>query len=268
MMKISNILTAVVLTLLAWHAPAHAGEPADTARRPITQVYGLEIGGANINCSYLSPLPYTGWGMGWYGGWGKAMRQNPEHLVMAFTAGLDMTSTLNPSETARMLSVSGRFGWGPSWRKKLPYNLELTLGGALDIFGGALWLPVNGNNPVQAMAYAGIDMTTGLSWRTHFGKLPVTFADRAWLPTLGAFFCQGYGETYYEIYLGNYKNLAHFGWWGNAAGLDNHLTMTLHFPRYHRALILGYRLAFRTFHANRINTQYVRNAFSIALQIN
>ena len=39
-------------------------------------MYGLEIGGANINCNYLSPLPYAGSGVGVYGAWGKRMKQH------------------------------------------------------------------------------------------------------------------------------------------------------------------------------------------------
>lgn len=254
----------ILLTLC--FATSLSAETVDSVR-PVTSVYGLETGGANINCDYLSPLPYTGTGIAWYGGWGKAMRQHPRNMVMAFTAGLDFTRTKNPSESASMLSVGGRFGWGPSWRKDLAANLEMTLGGALDIAGGALWLPVNGNNPVQVMAYAGIDLTAGLAWKTRFGRLPVTFADRAALPTLGVFFCPEYGEAYYEIYLGDHSGLAHAGWWGNCFGINNHLTMTLHFKN-RKSLVLGYRLYVRTNHANNLTNQYVRNAFTVALQIN
>lgn len=236
--------------------------------RPITQVYGLELGGANISCTYLSPLPYTGSGFSLYGGWGKEMKQNPEKLVMAFTAGIDLTMAENPAHTARMLGMACRFGWGPSWRHRFDHGIQMTLGGALDIFGGAQWLPINGNNPVQAMAYAGIDITAGLLWNTHIGRLSVTLADRASLPTLGAFFMQEYGESYYEIYLGNHSGLAHFGWWGNAFGIDNHFTVSLNFPRYRRSILLGYRLAVRSFHANHTTTQYVRNAFTIGMEIN
>lgn len=244
---------------------AHA-ESVDSVR-PITSVYGLEVGGANVSCNYLSPLPYTGTGLSLYGGWGKAMRQHPRELVMAFTGGLGLSRATNPSKSAAMLGVGGRFGWGPSWRKTLAPDWALTIGGALDLSADLLWLPVNGNNPVQVMAYAGIGLTAGLSWRTRFGRLPVTIADRAWLPTLGAFFCPEYGEAYYEIYLGNHSNLAHFGWWGNSFGINNHMTVTLHF-RNRRSLVLGYRLYVRTNHANNLTNQYVRNAFTVALQIN
>lgn len=246
-------------------AAASASEPE--AARPITSLYGLEAGAASINCNYLSPLPYNGPAVAWYGAWGKEMRQAPGKLVMAFRAGVEYSKAKSPARNASMLALTARFGWGPSWRHRLPDGWEITAGAALDIYGGILWLPVNGNNPAQALAYAGLDITAGVSWKTRFGRLPVTFADRAWLPSAGAFFMPGFGESYYEIYLGNRRGLAHFGWWGNAFGIDNHLTMTLHF-RNRRSLVIGYRLDVRSFRANNLTDQYVRNALSVALQIN
>lgn len=254
-----------LLLLLATLLPA-AAESNDTTRRPITSIYGIEAGRADMTSTYLSPLPYDGPGFALFGAWGKAMRSNPRHLVMAFTGGIELSRGLNPARSANMLAAAARFGWGPSWRYRFTPSLDMTLGGALDIYGGLLWLPRNGNNPVSAMAYAGLDITARLGYRTHFGRLPVTLADNVSLPTVGAFFSPAYGETYYEIYLGNHKGLAHAAWWGNAFGIDNHLTMTLHFGK--RSLQLGYRLAVRTFHANNITTQYVRNAFTVALRIN
>ncbi len=250
--------------MLSFFIPARSEDME--ARRPITSVYGAEAGSMNITSTYLSPLPYTGWSTAIFGAWGKEMKQNPEHLVMDFRAGMELGNALNPAKTAEMYALAARFSWGPAWRHKFPYDLQLTAGAALDIFGGVLYLPRNGNNPASAMAYAGIDLTAGLQWKTHFGRLPVTIADRAMLPTLGAFFNPAYGESYYEIYLGNHKDLAHFGWWGNAFGIDNHLTLTLHFGR--KALEVGYRLAARTYHANNLTTQYVRNSFTVAYRLN
>lgn len=261
-----RILTAAAAAAVILFCPAAATAQEDSAdRRPITSVYALEIGGSSINCSYLSPLPYNGWGLGLSGAWGKRMKQHPDKLIMDFRAGIDLNRGKNPVKNATEWSAALRFSWGPSWLCRLPHGIDLTLGGALDIFGGAIWLQRNGNNPVQAMAYAGIDLTAGLSWHTHLGQLPITFADRAMLPTLGAFFAPQYGETYYEIWLGNHRDLVHFGWWGNAFGIDNHLTATLHFGR--RSLVLGYRLTTRTFHYSATATQYVRNSFTIGIEL-
>ena len=44
---------AIALTLRA------SGTESVDSVRPVTSVYGLEIGGANISCNYLSPLPLS-----------------------------------------------------------------------------------------------------------------------------------------------------------------------------------------------------------------
>ncbi len=82
------------------------------------------------------------------------------------------------------------------------------------------------------------------------------------IPSAGAFFSPQYGETMYEIYLGNRKDLVHFGWWGNSFGIDNMLAFDLMFGR--KFLRLGYRLDLRTFNAENLDTQILRNSFTIA----
>lgn len=239
---------------------------AQSDARPITSIYGIETGGSNVTSTYQSPLPYTGWTLGIFGGWGKAMKQHPENMIMEFRANIEMSRNLNPAKTALMWGGSAGFSWGMAWRKCFAHNLEINLGGAADITGGGLYLPRNGNNPVGAIASLSLDITGALQWKTRLGKLPVTLADRVMLPTAGVFFMPGYGESYYEIYLGNRENLAHFGWWGNAFGINNHLTFTLHFGK--KALQIGYRLGINTYHANNLTIQYVRNAFTLAYRIN
>ena len=115
--------------------------------------------------------------------------------------------------------------WHPACR------WHFTLGGMFDLFGGALYLMRNSNNPVTPLAYAGIDLTASASFRFRFGRLPVVVRDVVRIPSAGAFFSPQYGETMYEIYLGNRKDLVHFGWWGNSFGIDNMLAFDLMFGR-------------------------------------
>ena len=96
----------------------------------------------------------------------------------------------------------------------------------------------------------------------RLGSLPVTFRYRLRMPLTGMFFSPQYGETMYEIYLGNRKDLVHFGWWGNSFGIDNMLAFDLMFGR--KFLRLGYRLDLRTFNAENLDTQILRNSFTIA----
>lgn len=237
--------------------------PCNELPRPVTSVYRIEIGHTNTYSSYLSPLHYTGTSLGLSGEWTKAFQKYPDNLVMEFDGGVNFRRMLNPAKTASMIGFDGFFNWGMSWRKRLPHNFQITAGGLLDINGGVLYLPRNGNNPANALVYAGIDLAVSGSWHTTIGKLPILIEDKIKLPSLGAFFSPEYGETYYEIYLGNHKNLAHCGWWGNRFCIDNLLSVKLDFGR--TAMELGYRYNLRTEWANNLSTRIHTHSFVIGV---
>lgn len=263
-MKKLLILLALAWATLTSHAIPVATEDADTATsRPVTSVYGLGVGHTDVLATYLSPLHYTGTSYSIFGSWRKAMPFNPRKAVMQFDAHVDYCDMLNPAETARMVGLSGGFDWGLSWRKTLPWQLQLTAGGSIGIEGGAYYLLRNGNNPVQAMATASLAARASLSRHFMLGRLPVLIRDEVAVPSIGLFFCPGYGETYYEIYLGNHSGLVHPAWWGNNFRLDNHLSATLDFGR--TAMTVGYRFQAHTQWANNLNTEIFTHYFTIGV---
>ena len=263
MIKIKKLTPLPLLLSILSLILALPGRAQDSLPRPVTSIYRLEMGGANARSTYLSPLRYSGSFFGAGGEWTKAFRKNPDHLVMTFAGEMNFRNMLNPPHSARMLGLDARFNWGMAYRWRLPYNLQLMAGGMLDIDGGALYLTRNGNNPVTVLASAGIDLDVSLSYHFNIGKLPILISDRIQLPTLGAFFCPQYGETYYEIYLGNYNGLAHCGWWGNNFGIGNMLSVKLDFGR--TAMEIGYRYDYRSFFANNLVTRTALNSFVIGV---
>jgi len=251
---------AAVVTLML---PSGAQVIMEDGSRPVTSVYSLEIGGARDLSTYLSPLYYDGMDMALSASWTKAFQHWPESCVMRFESAVDMQRMLNPAGNAIMYGLTARFNWGLLWRKDFLRDFRATLGPMIDIYGGAMYLVRNGNNPVTALASAGIDVAGSLSYRFRIGRLPVEVSDEIRIPTLSGFFSPQYGETYYEIYLGNHSGLAHFGWWGNAMGVDNLLSFKLNLGR--TGLQLGYRFDLRTFQACGLQTQLMRNAFVIGI---
>lgn len=231
--------------------------------RPVAGYYSLELGHTSVSASYLSPLTYQGTQTGVSGYWSKAMPFNPENAIMEFDAEADFCNILNPAKTARMVGLTGEFSWDMAWRKKLPMDFQITAGGGIDIYGGAYYLLRNSNNPVQAIANVSLMATASVSKHFKIGRLPVLISDRMKIPSLGVFFCPDYGETYYEIYLGNHRGLAHCGWWGNNFRIDNLLSITLDFGR--TAMSLGYRVSAYNQWANNLNTKIVSNYFVIGV---
>ncbi len=229
--------------------------------RPISQIYMLEIGGASALDTYLSPLRYHGGSVALSGQWCKALPWQENRWTMSFDARVGISSLLNPPGNARMLSTGLTFSWEAARRFTLPSKLSFTTGFTTDLNAGVLYLPRNSNNPASAKASLGIALTASMTYPFKMGKVPVLISDRIHLPSLSAFFSPAYGESYYEIYLGNHSGLAHCGWWGNHFGLDNLLAFDLDLGP--SAFRLGYRFSLQSSWINHINTQLISNAFVI-----
>ncbi len=234
-------------------AASDQDEASHGESRPVTGIYAIEGGGKKVLATYLSPLRYTGKDFTISGAWSKAMPFNPQHSLMHFNASVSFDNLLNPAHTARMVALSGSFSWGMSWRTMIPWQLQFTAGGCVDIDGGAYWLMRNGNNPIQAMASVNLAPRVSLGRPFKIGKVDFLVRDEVSLPSLSVFFSPEYGESYYEIYLGNHKGLVHAGWWGNNFRIDNLFSLTFDFGR--TAAMIGYRFKTDTQWANNLNTQ-------------
>lgn len=257
---------AIIAIALAAASPsnARAEEAASSDEsRPVTGTYSIEIGRRNVLATYLSPLHYTGKALGASGTWSKAMPFSPEKAIMHFDTGFSFSSLLNPAHTATMIGLQGSFNWGMSWRHHLPSDFQLTLGGTVGVQGGAYYLLRNGNNPVEAIADFNLAARASLSRPIKIGRLPILLRDEVSLPSLSVFFSPQYGETYYEIYLGNHKGLVHTGWWGNNFRIDNLLSATLDFGR--TAMTVGYRFNAYTQWACNLNTKIMTHSFVIGV---
>lgn len=261
-MKILKKISVVVILLVSVFT-SQAQITEGLSSRPVTGTYGLQIGATNVKATYLSPLAYTGTQWSAFGSWQKAMPFNPQNAIMTFDGSASFCNLLNPAQTARMVGLNAEFSWWMAWRKKLPNNFQVTAGGGIDISGGAYYLLRNSNNPVQALVNVSLLVAGSASYHFKIGSLPVLISDQVKLPSLGAFFCPEYGESYYEIYLGNHKGLAHAGWWGNNFRIDNLLSVTLDFGRI--ALSLGYRINAYNQWANNLNTKIITNYFVIGV---
>lgn len=263
-MKLKNFLTVAVALFLSAAVPktASADEP-----RPIVSTYTLEVGGGHALSTYLSPIAYVGPDYGLEGRWRKRMPFDPHRWEMEFRGGVGIMFGHNPSHNANLYNLRMNLSWGMErmWRFSDVAGGKWNLGGggAAALRFGTLWLPRNGNNPVALRASAGLDLTVSAVREWTLAGHRFAVADRCQLPTFSIFFSPEYGETYYEIYLGNRKGLAHSGWWGNKFGINNLLSAEMQFGK--RSLLVGWRLEIDTDHVNNLDTQLWRNAAVVGL---
>lgn len=238
------------------------GDDTCSESRPVTSVYSIEAGRQNSLSTYLSPMNYSGSYLALSGSWKKALPANPEHLLMAFDGRIGGARMLNPYGNAYMIGIGGGFGWSMLYRTRVA-GFQLAGGGGVGFDGGAQYLLRNGNNPVNAIANASLSLRASVSRHITIGRLPILFSDEVSLPSLSAFFCPEYGESYYEIYLGNRKGLAHCGWWGNNFRITNLLSADLDFGR--TAMRVGYRFEAYTSWANNLSTRIFTHSFVLGV---
>jgi hypothetical protein len=219
--------------------------------RPVASMFSAQYGHATELDSYISPIKYGGHAIALAYEAQQATGFSPLKWTRQLSLGVDYGYTHNPAgnHTMHALMADARWALMHKWNDVLTPGLQFQLGGETQFRGGVLYNAYNSNNVVSARIHWNVGLMGQAIYNTHIKRLPITVRYQASLPVAGVFFSPDYDEAYYEIYLGNHSNLAHFGWWGNRFDLDHMLSADLHLGN--TILRIGYR--------NRINTSWINN---------
>ncbi len=231
--------------------------------RPVTSAYTLSIGSESILDTYLSPIRYNGWSIRLGYERIQAVNFNPERWSMQMAFGINYASVDNMVKNRTMRALMGDFNWGMLYRWRPLPKLIVSAGAGIGFEGGVIYNASNSNNPVSVKIHPYLNITGMAIYNMNIGKLPITLRYQPSLPFFGVFFSPDYGEAFYEIYVGNRKNLVHVGWWGNRFDMVNLLTADLHFGN--TSLRLGYRGTIQSSWINNLNTQIFTNCAVIGL---
>ena len=232
--------------------------------RPVTGCYSLEAGRRSAVSQYLAPVSYAGTQYAASGRWEKCMPFAPQRAMMAFEAHVDGSlSMLNPRRNSSMQALDAEFAWNMRAWWRLPKGFAVSVGGGPELETGALALLKNSNNPVSVNAAVALGAAASASWTHLIGRVPTVVTLNLRTPLLGAFYMPGYGETYYEMYLGNHSGLVHCGWPGNRRKINLHLGIRLDLGR--TAMEVGYRLDWQRAKANNLVYRSAFNAFTIGV---
>lgn len=247
-----NRLLGLILTFAITYISGYAEQPVDTIR-PVHSTLTLKIGAANLSETYLSPLKYSGMAFGIGYESMQAMKFNPEHWVRSLRVDIDAAHTENPARNGTIWQVMLHGGWGMMHRWKFAEGWIIYGGGTTDLDLGALYRLHNTNNPVAAKASWTIGAIGAVAWNGKLRNTPICIRYQLTMPLTGIFFSPEYGESYYEIYLGNHSGLVHAAWPCNFFRLDNQLTADFRFGE--TSLRIGYRLDYHSSRASDIVTR-------------
>lgn len=219
------------------------------------------IGHYSVRDTYLSPLEYTGSGVRILD---ERMRMTGflnERVSTQQLVSIDLSSTDNKTETASIYTAMLDYAYGGHYHFRPLPSLRLLAGAQGNVYMGALYNTRNGNNPVSAKAGLGLNFSGIADYKFCVRQQPVSVRYQADLSLLGCAFSPHYGQSYYEISLGNRDGLMRFSHPGNHFVLKNYLTMEL--PLRPFTLRLTYLNSIYQTEFSSLKTRIVSNNFMI-----
>ena len=258
-------LLAIFLLVILSNGITHGQETSEkeTVIRPVYSEYTLHAGSANHADTYLSPIKYSGWTIGFGYQRRQALKFNPMDWVSQLSFDIDIDRTLNTSKNAIMWYAGLDFSYAMLHRWQLSDGFSVGIGPSLALNAGCLYLDRNGNNPASAKVAITLNADGYATWKGKILNHPLTLRYQASIPVTGAFFSPDYGQLYYEIYLGNHDGLCQWAWPGNYFRLRHLLTANLRLGSTY--LLIGYRGDIFSSKANNLVTRTITHSAVIGI---
>lgn len=197
--KATAFIAALVLTALpvisrAQHFVADSIIPERIVVRSTT--FGLSA--LNTLDTYLSGYDYAG----------GALYMQHENFRDArtgrcrwkFQTILNATLGYTAQQYYGQIAGLASYSWGGYHQFAIGERLRLLAGAQLQVEGGALYVPGNGNSPVAAKLRAAFAASGMAIYRIPIGRNGWTARLQADVPLAGAMFAPQFGQSYYEIF--------------------------------------------------------------------
>lgn len=255
----------LVLCLMALPRVAD-GQSRDTVElRTASNAVTAEYGGIRNIDTYLSPLRYSGDHFRISFEHFRPFRINPRQWIHRTDVALTYDMPENPARNNTIHTLCADIGWAAlhRWNNVLLPGLNLYAGGSVAFKGGVSYNPRNSNNICSPLIYANIGMSGMATYQFNIGRIPVLARWQPTIPVTGAYYLPEYDQTFYEIYLGNYKNTVNFSNWSNRFDMDNLVALDIRLGT--AALRIGYRNEFSTLWKNNISMHRCVHAIVVGI---
>ena len=159
---------------------------------------------------------------------------------------------------------------GYSWSGYHPFEitpqLQLLAGVQIQLEGGALYVPGNGNSPVAAKIRTAVAASGMAIYRFNVLRGEWIARYQVDIPIAGVMFAPQYGQSYYEIFgLGHCGGIVSFSYPGNTPSWRHLLTLDIPLRCGHRSttLRIGYSADLYQSDINEIKCHIYRHAFTV-----
>ncbi len=257
-----TIVLAAVLAMSGVCGLGAAEQRGDSvALRPSDISVMFNVGKSGNIDTYLSGLRYEGKRMEIRSEFLRAAKFSPEKWLGRVEAALSYDNIRNPSGNNTRHTLLADIGYG--LMRRIDFHPVVGLcfyaGGVVGFNGGVTYDPRNSNNVCSPQMYLNVGVTGMATYRFKIRRLPVTVRYQPEIPVVGVFYLPDYDQSFFEMYLGNYKDAVNFGWWKNRFDIDNFLTVDFHLGS--ASLRVGYRNEFTTVWENNISVRRSVHSF-------
>ena len=154
------------------------------------------------------------------------------------------------------------YSWGGYHPFKVAKGLTLLAGAQIQLEGGTLYNPANGNNPAAAKLRSALAASGMAIYHFPVRRSEWIARYQVDIPLVGAMFAPEFGQSYYEIFgLGHTKNIVAFTHPGNNPSWRHMLTLDI--PIKGTTLRISYIADLYQSRINDINCHIYRNTFSL-----
>ena len=204
-----NILVLLTLSLLPIVSKAQfsCGEAINSCRIKVSSTtHGVAM--LNNLDTYLSGYNYRGVGYHYnHENFRDAMFGKHKLKYQTLFSGIVGATELYDS---KQYSLILKQSWSAYQPFKVGERLQLLAGAQMQLAGGALYIPTNGNNLVSAKVNSSLAASGMAIYKIPLRTKAVTARYQIDIPLVGVAFSPAFGQSYYEIFgLGNYSNILH-----------------------------------------------------------
>lgn len=235
---------------------------ADKKYSLISATDNADITILSLTDPYLSPLTYSGFGVGYEHVERKYF--NPENINYSMQGKISGLAgiTLNPAFSSAMTYIGGAYSWGAFYHYRELKNLHIQAGSTVDGQFGLKTNTRNVNNPVNVDVAVNINLAAVLHYDLKTRRRVYRLNYELETPLFGCMYVPLLGASYYEMFeLGNLSNAVHFSSLHNKTGLKSALSIDI--PLRRSTLVCGFASQSLLYKAN--DLVFKLNTFSLQI---
>lgn len=233
----------------------------DRQRLKTNNTLSASIGTSNMYDTYLSPLEYKGFSIHLMYEQMRETNWFDRRFYKQQVFEIDFSKGDNPSKNVSEYWFLASYRLGGHYQVYSSDGLRIGVGGLWDINAGVLYNERNGNNPATARAYSNLNLSLQASYKLE--KLAIRWQIDT--PFMGVLFSPKYGQSYYEISLGNTVEIVNFTSLHNQRALRSYLTVDIPINTY--TIRIGYLGSWYQTKVHDIQTHHYTNSFVIGFPI-